>query len=304
MAVRVFGALRQAGAGKLARHEARGSETVVRVPLPAGATRAAVRVKFLPKGLRVALAGEDEPLLDGSLPGSIDLDGCYWELEPPPPESEDAGGPTLVVALEHLASRGREWDELLESDLPEPADRTVTARCYLDFAVNDEPPARVEVALYGNHVPRTAANFVSLCVGDATGTSGEPLCFRDSPVHRIIPGFVVQAGDITAGDGTGGESIYGESFDDESTQIKHDAPMQLSMANRGPNTNGSQFFVTLAPSPHLDGKHVVFGHVLEGEDVIRRLGEMGTPSGTPIGRVRIVDCGQLRVHVEQPPAEA
>merc|ERR1719389_604407 len=146
--------------------------------------------------------------------------------------------------------------------------------------------------LYSDVVPKTAENFRALCTGEkGIGKSGKPLHYKGSSFHRIIPDFMCQGGDFTHGDGTGGESIYGEKFEDENFKIKHTKKGLLSMANAGKNTNGSQFFITLKDTPHLDGKHVVFGEVLEGYDeVVKKIEALGTSSGSPNKAVVIVDC--------------
>ncbi|CAE8621386.1 unnamed protein product, partial [Polarella glacialis] len=148
--------------------------------------------------------------------------------------------------------------------------------------------------LYGEHVPKTAANFETLCRCD----KGAPLCYRGSPFHRIIPGFMVQGGDTTRGDGTGGMSIYGGRFDDEKFGVAHDSPGLLSMANSGPDSNGSQFFILTAAARHLDGKHVVFGEVVEGMDIVRSLESHGSRSGRPSSPASIEDCGVIDPFVE------
>jgi peptidylprolyl isomerase len=143
-------------------------------------------------------------------------------------------------------------------------------------------------------VPITAEDFRALCTGEkGKGISGKPLHFKGSKFHRIIDGFMAQGGDFTHGNGIGGESIYGKRFNDENFELKHTGPDLLSMANAGPNTNGSQFFITFVPTPWLDGKHVVFGKVVEGEHILKELNNVGTSSGTPKKPVVIADCGQL-----------
>ncbi|TKY87065.1 hypothetical protein EX895_003742 [Sporisorium graminicola] len=173
---------------------------------------------------------------------------------------------------------------------------------YLDLAFGDQPAPtraganRIVLELYAHTVPKTAENFRALCTNPPTklASTGQPLSFRNSIFHRVIPQFMIQGGDFTRGDGTGGESIYGDKFEDEDLTGKHDRPFLLSMANAGPGTNGSQFFITTVPTPHLDGKHVVFGRVLQGKAVVRRVEGVKTASGDrPVEDVKIVDCGQF-----------
>ena len=143
-------------------------------------------------------------------------------------------------------------------------------------------------------VPKTAENFRALCTGEkGMGKSGKPLHYKGSPFHRVIKDFMAQGGDFTAGNGTGGESIYGNKFEDENFSIKHTGRGDLSMANAGPNTNGSQFFLTFIPCNWLDGKHVVFGSVVEGMDVVKKIEAVGSQSGKTAQPVVIADCGQL-----------
>merc|ERR1711988_1194121 len=150
------------------------------------------------------------------------------------------------------------------------------------------------MTLRADVVPKTVANFVSLCTVDkGTGKSGKPLHFKGSAFHRVIPNFMCQGGDFTRGNGTGGESIYGEKFADEAFTLKHTGPGTLSMANAGPNTNGSQFFLCTVKTDWLDGKHVVFGSVCEGMDVVKKVESVGSQSGKTSQPVVIADCGQL-----------
>ncbi|SPO40534.1 related to Peptidyl-prolyl cis-trans isomerase D [Pseudozyma flocculosa] len=143
---------------------------------------------------------------------------------------------------------------------------------------------RIVFELYADRVPKTAENFRALCTGEkGTSASGAKLHFKGSGFHRVIERFMIQGGDFTRGNGTGGESIYGEKFEDENLEGKHDRPFLLSMANAGPGTNGSQFFVTTVPTPHLDGKHVVFGRVLRGKGVVRRIEKSPTDNDKPGG---------------------
>ena len=165
---------------------------------------------------------------------------------------------------------------------------------FFDVAANGTPMGRIEFALYSDIVPKTAENFRALCTGEkGMGKSGKPLAYAGSRFHRIIPGFMIQGGDFTRGNGTGGESIYGEKFADENFKLKHTGPGTLSMANAGPNTNGSQFFITVVATPHLDGKHVVFGKVVDGMDVVKKLEAQGSQSGTTKSEVKLAACKQL-----------
>ena len=164
----------------------------------------------------------------------------------------------------------------------------------LDVTIDGKAAGTITLELFADVVPKTAENFRALCTGEkGIGKSGKPLSFAGSPFHRIIPGFMIQGGDFTRGNGTGGESIYGEKFEDENFDLKHTGPGILSMANAGPNTNGSQFFLTVAETPWLDGKHVVFGKVVDGMDVVKRMEEQGSRSGQTKSPVMLESCRQL-----------
>lgn len=166
---------------------------------------------------------------------------------------------------------------------------------YFDVKHGDTDMGRVIMQLYADVTPKTAENFRALCTGEkGEGTLGKPLHYKNCGFHRVIKDFMIQGGDFTAGDGTGGESIYGEKFADENFVIKHTKGGQLSMANAGPGTNGSQFFITSKDTPHLDGKHVVFGHVVEGMEVVWEIENVPCgPSDKPETEVVIADCGQM-----------
>lgn len=165
---------------------------------------------------------------------------------------------------------------------------------FLDVSIDGDPVEKIVIELFADVVPKTAENFRALCTGEkGVGTStGKPLHYKGSFFHRIIKGFMAQGGDFSKGNGTGGESIYGGKFADENFKRAHEGPGFLSMANSGPNTNGSQFFMTFKRQPHLDGKHVVFGKVVQGIDTLKKIEQLGTGDGKPARLVKIVDCGE------------
>jgi peptidylprolyl isomerase len=167
-------------------------------------------------------------------------------------------------------------------------------RVFFDITMGGKAAGRIVMELFSDVVPKTTENFRALCTGEkGMGKQGKPLHFKGSKFHRIIPNFMCQGGDFTRGNGTGGESIYGEKFPDENFKEKHTGAGVLSMANAGPNTNGSQFFLCTVKTEWLDGKHVVFGKVVEGLDVVKKMEEQGTQSGKPKVDVAIADCGEL-----------
>jgi len=183
------------------------------------------------------------------------------------------------------------WMEKTVYGVGGTADKTLAIRgnpkVYFDITADGESLGRVMMQLRKDKVPKTAENFRQLCLKD----EGEG--YKKCPFHRVIPDFMCQGGDFTNQDGTGGKSIYGEKFADENFELKHTGPGVLSMANAGPGTNGSQFFLCTAKTAWLDGKHVVFGKVIKGMDVVKKVESYGSSQGATSKKILIDACGEI-----------
>mmetsp|Transcript_78244 Transcript_78244/g.205971 ORF Transcript_78244/g.205971 Transcript_78244/m.205971 type:complete len:279 (-) Transcript_78244:47-883(-) len=261
-------------------------EIKIYMPIEEGIKAKDLDIKFGKKTLKAGIKGQD-PIIDDALWKDCDPDESSWEID------TDKGKRCAVLSL-FKKSKSDRWEYLVKCE-DVPGDTTITHRVFFDISMDGEKAGRIVMGLYGNQVPNTVENFKCLCTGEkGEGKSGKPLHYKGSAFHRIIPNFMCQGGDFTAGNGTGGESIYGEKFKDENFKIKHEKPGLLSMANAGRDTNGSQFFLTVTKTPHLDGKHVVFGEVVEGYDeIVKKMEEVGDGSGTTSKKVVIEDCGEL-----------
>ena len=174
----------------------------------------------------------------------------------------------------------------------------ITNKVFFDVEIGGKAAGRIVMGLYGKTVPKTVENFRALCACDKGEVvegpnQGKALCYKGTKFHRVIPSFMIQGGDFTHGNGMGGESIYGAKFEDENFKLKHTGEGILSMANSGPGTNGSQFFLCTVKTAWLDGRHVVFGKVIEGMDVVRDVEAVGSQGGSTSAEVTVADSGEL-----------
>eukprot|EP00472_Partenskyella_glossopodia_P010693 CAMPEP_0197529456 /NCGR_PEP_ID=MMETSP1318-20131121/28437_1 /TAXON_ID=552666 /ORGANISM="Partenskyella glossopodia, Strain RCC365" /LENGTH=283 /DNA_ID=CAMNT_0043084919 /DNA_START=72 /DNA_END=923 /DNA_ORIENTATION=- len=258
---------------------------MVKVTIPVGSGIKSKQIKLVLKPTTISLAIDGKTNLEGKLHAKCQNEESTWEFD-------SIDGKRCLVLLIVKRDEYENWEYFLESENV-PADKTITDTVFFDVSIDGKASGRIEMGLYGKQVPKTVENFRALCTGEkGVGKKGKPLHFKGSKFHRIIPGFMCQGGDFTDFNGMGGESIYGEKFPDENFKIQHDKEGLLSMANAGKDTNGSQFFLTVAPTPHLDGKHVVFGEVLKGyQEVVKVMEEHGSEGGSVEKDVIIEDCG-------------
>jgi peptidylprolyl isomerase len=203
-------------------------------------------------------------------------------------------GTTFFVVGNYFSDFNNPLSSSSSSMSPVEPQADVTSRAYLDITIDNKPVGRIVIGLHGNVVPKTVQNFEALCRGN-TKIGAVSLKYTGSTFHRIIPGFMIQAGDFTRHNGTGGRSIYGTPtdgrFPDENFVLQHVGPGVVSMANSGPNTNGSQFFITTSRTSHLNGRHVVFGTIVDGWDVVQLIESYGSISGNPSSTIRIASAG-------------
>lgn len=230
---------------------------------------------------RIEVRLRGEVALSGELGGDTLVDDTYWAIE------ADQHGALLLVDIAKK-TKGM-WRGLLAAE-GDALEAIVTHKAFFDIKVNETDAGTITIGLFGEDVPETVANFLAFCEGDGVPS------YEGNVFHRICPGFMCQAGDVTNGDGTGGLSIYndGAAFPDEKFAFRHDAPGILSMANSGKDSNKSQFFFTFDACEWLNDKHVVFGRVLDGADVLSTIETCGTPDGTPVGTAVITRCGVLK----------
>jgi len=201
-------------------------------------------------------------------------------------------GGYLIPFEDHLFMNTKKKDKDPFTELQEPQG-TITNRVFFDISIDKNEPRRLIIGLYGNDCPKTVKNFIELTKGTTKSNDGKLLAYKGSKFHRIIRGFMIQGGDFENGNGMGGQAIYGRRFEDENFKFKHKGLGVVSMANSGPNSNGSQFFICFTKANWLDGKHIVFGQVIHGDNILDDCEDVGSRGGTPSKEVVIVNCGVI-----------
>lgn len=259
-------------------------EVFIQVPVDSDIRGKDISLEIKPKRLKLALKSSGDVLLEGTM-ADVAVDDSFWTLE----TDASTGSKHVSITLAKKTMGYASWENILES---EKVEAVVTDRAFFEIKIGDRVVGKILIGLFGGLVPRTVQNFKALCTGEkGQGPSGKPLHYKGTPFHRVISDFMAQGGDTTQGNGFGGESIYGEKFEDENFKLKHDARGLLAMANAGPGTNGSQFYILFNPQPHLDGKHVVFGKIEAGLDILGRIEQVASESGEPSLPVTISDSG-------------
>lgn len=235
---------------------------------------------------RVLLTVQGRPALSGTFEEEQRIlhDECFWDMD------EEGDQKVAVITLIKETMGHQSWTNLLAS---EAVDLTVTDRTFLEISINNQVVGKIVIGLFGKAAPKTVKNFRALCIGKRSRETGKAMSYLGTHFHRIIPGFMAQGGDFVNNDGSGGESIYGASFPDENFKVKHNAIGRVAMANSGPDSNSSQFYIIFEEQPHLDGKNVVFGQVEAGLDIVRQIEVVGTEDGTPEEEVEVTACGVL-----------
>mmetsp|Transcript_15136 Transcript_15136/g.60781 ORF Transcript_15136/g.60781 Transcript_15136/m.60781 type:complete len:374 (-) Transcript_15136:213-1334(-) len=281
-----------AGAGRNYRWTQARDVITAMVPVPQDVGASRVSVEF-PTVSSISVAVDGTDLVRGELAGGVQRDETFWILDED--DDDDDGQKIISVEIRKREDSRQMWTGLLKAE-GDATLATVTRRAYLDIDVNGTRLGRVVLGLFGDDLPKTVENFAALC---DEADDRVPFSYANTPIHRIIPGFCVQAGDVVNGDGSGGTSIEGDGgFADEKFQFRHDKPGLLAMANAGPNTNKSQFYITCGQCSWLDSKHVIFGRVLDSgmEDVIYKLEDYGSVQGDPKPEgteITIAACGLL-----------
>jgi len=199
----------------------------------------------------------------------------------------------LSTAVLNSDGQAVAWEQVADSEYAQYLATSGNQYAFMDIAVDGQQVGRLLFELFATKLPKTCANFLQLCTGGSALSSGRPLHYRDSPIHRVVKGAWIQGGDIVAGNGSGGASVFGETIPDESFCIPHDQVGVLGMANTGPHSAHSQFYVTMRALPSFDCKSVAFGRLIDGSKVLELIGALETKMDRPVGKVSVCSCGKL-----------